>query len=136
MKKTKYDISILVVEDDENILEQLEIFLRRRTKKIYLAENGKEGLDLFKKHDDIDLIITDVDMPKMNGIEMIKEIRNLDNKIPIVLVTGLRSLDVLVEAINLKISQFLQKPMSLSDLNAKIEEISKIKQLKKRITLK
>ncbi len=135
MKKTKYDISILVVEDDENILEQLEIFLRRRTKKIYLAENGKEGLDLFKKHDDIDLIITDVDMPKMNGIEMIKEIRNLDNKIPIVLVTGLRSLDVLVEAINLKISQFLQKPMSLSDLNAKIEEISKIKQLKKELHL-
>lgn len=74
-------------------------------------------------------------MPKMNGIEMIKEIRNLDNKIPIVLVTGLRSLDVLVEAINLKISQFLQKPMSLSDLNAKIEEISKIKQLKKELHL-
>ncbi len=134
MKNENYEISVLLVEDDLDILEQMEFFLKRITKNIYSAKNGLEGLDLFSANN-IDLIITDVDMPKMNGIKMIEEIREKDSTVPIILVTGLKNLEVLTKAIDLNVSKFLQKPMNLRDLHNKIEEVSKVKKLERELEL-
>ena len=70
------DMSILYVEDDENTKKMVEFFLEKKVKRLYSGINGEEGLSLFKQHKP-DLIITDINMPLMSGIEMSKRIREL-----------------------------------------------------------
>ena len=113
-KKDLYDISVLIIEDEKGIDKTLEKLLKGRIKTIFRAFDGLEALELYHTHH-IDLLITDVDIPKMNGIELISEIRNThkDKYIPIVLITGLKDLNILVQAINLHIDLFLQKPLKM-----------------------
>ena len=63
------NLKVLYVEDEEFHREQLGIFLKRRVGKLYLAENGKDGLNKFKEFNP-DIVITDLKMPEMDGIEM------------------------------------------------------------------
>lgn len=82
------EIVVVYAEDELGVREQVSKFLGRRVKAIYEALNGKEGLELIKEHDP-DLVITDLEMPVMNGIAMIEKIRELhDHKKPILVLTG------------------------------------------------
>lgn len=131
-EKKIYDISILIVEDEYEIKTVLEKMLKRRVERVFSAFNGLEALDIYCTSK-IDLIITDVDMPKMNGIELISEIRKNDKDIPIILLTGLKDLNILVQAVNLHVDLFLQKPVSIERLVDKIEEITKVKALENEL---
>jgi Response regulator containing CheY-like receiver, AAA-type ATPase, and DNA-binding domains len=82
-------ITVLYVEDDTYIRTLVAKFLRRRVAKLYEAVNGKEGLDIYiSNKDDIDLVITDIQMPVMSGMVMIEEIQKLDETLPIIITTG------------------------------------------------
>lgn len=75
------NITILYAEDEKDLRDVTHQILKGFTKKQYVAENGQEGLELFKKHEkEIDLIITDVNMPIMNGLDMVKEIKKINIK--------------------------------------------------------
>ncbi|MBF0520001.1 MAG: response regulator [Nitrospirae bacterium] len=80
-------ISVLYVEDDYLVRECIGRFLKRRCKAVYDAENGKAGLEIYKQHD-IDIVVTDLEMPVMNGFEMVKKILETKNTLPIVITTG------------------------------------------------
>lgn len=67
-------VKLLFIEDDEIQRKELSTFLKRRVEKIYVAENGEEGLDKYKALKP-DIIITDLRMPKMDGLEFVKKIR-------------------------------------------------------------
>ena len=70
------NVTILYAEDEKDLREVTHQILKGFTKKQYVAQNGQEGLELFKKYEnEIDLIITDVNMPILNGLDMIKEIK-------------------------------------------------------------
>lgn len=82
------ELSVVYAEDDELIRQSITRIIRRRVKNIYAAENGKEGLDFTVEHDP-DLVITDIEMPIMNGLELIEELRNTHGKdTPIIVVTA------------------------------------------------
>ncbi len=81
---------ILLVDDEISIFQVIKHIIKKISKNNYIvdyAPDGEEGLSLFNKNS-YDIIITDFNMPYMNGIEMIKEIRKINNKIPIFLLTG------------------------------------------------
>lgn len=78
---------VLYVEDEDTVREIIGRSLRRACKEVHLAANGQEGLELFKKHH-CDLVVTDIEMPVMNGIEMIRRIKEMDNEKPCVVVTA------------------------------------------------
>ena len=81
--------SILIVDDDPWIIEVLQGFLKKSTFKILVATDGLEGVKSFKAHaDEISLIVSDVSMPNMNGVEMALEIRKLDADLPILFMSG------------------------------------------------
>ena len=80
-------ITLLYVEDDELVRLGVYNFLKRRCKEVYLAENGQEGLEQFHKYCP-EMIITDIEMPVMNGMEMIKEILESKERQPIIITTG------------------------------------------------
>ena len=108
-------LNILCVEDDEDVLETYKNLFSLIFQKVYFAKDGLEGFEAFKK-EDIDIILTDHKMPRCNGLEMSRMIREVDASIPIVMVTALESIDMLREAIDLHITSFLKKPFTSSTL--------------------
>ena len=114
--------SILIVEDDKEISEYMCQLLEEDTKEIFVAFNGEEGLKFYNEYKP-DIIISDLNMPVMNGIEMCKEIKKINMYQPIILVTGHSDVEHLKEAINLGINSFVEKPITSIDLlYLKIEE--------------
>ena len=84
-KEILKNISILYVEDESDVREFTSKLLSSLLKNVFTAENGQDGLDLYKENiNTIDLIVTDINMPKMNGIAMCEKIRELNKEIPIV----------------------------------------------------
>jgi DNA-binding response OmpR family regulator len=79
--------SILIVEDSENISESLAFLMRKFFEVVEIAENGREGLEKFEKGK-FDIIITDLRMPYINGVEMIKEIKKIDENQIIIITTA------------------------------------------------
>lgn len=85
------DKTILIVEDEAISLEALAMLLSKRVKKVYTAIDGQEGIDIYEAHsEDLDLIITDLDMPRVNGQQMIRLIREKDTEhsTPIVVISA------------------------------------------------
>lgn len=117
-------VSILYVEDEESIRNSIFKLLNRRFTKVYVAENGKEGLELYNQHHP-DIIITDINMPMMSGLEMTKEIRKNDLQTPILVTSAYNSSDFLLEAIQIKVDAFILKPINKDDLLEKINRCSK-----------
>lgn len=117
-------ITILYVEDDKNTREELEFFLENKVLKLYSAKNGEEGLALFKEHSP-DLIISDIQMPVLNGIDMVRQIKEINFSIPVILITAFNDTDYLFQAIKLNISNYLTKPLNLNLLIDVLTNMSK-----------
>ena len=108
---------VLYIEDDVSISNMIRDNLGRLCKKFYLAYDGEEGLKVFKEYqNDIDIIITDLNMPRLNGIDMIHEIRDIDYDIPIIINSAFGDEVMLKRAINLGVDGFVAKPLILQDL--------------------
>lgn len=111
------NITILYAEDEKDLREVTHQILKGFTKKQFIAENGQEGLDLFKEHEnEIDLIITDVNMPILNGLEMVKEIKKINLNIPIIVATAFSNKEYLLEAIDIGVDKYVLKPIDISKL--------------------
>jgi len=108
--KSLKKVSVLYVEDEESIREIFSHILKKFVKKLYIAYDGKDGLEKFKKFKP-DIIITDIQMPKMTGIELISKIRKIDESIPIIITTAFNETEYLLKAIKLKVDGFFLKPI-------------------------
>ncbi|KJU86566.1 response regulator receiver protein [Candidatus Magnetobacterium bavaricum] len=80
-------LSVLYVEDDDLLRANLGKYLKRRFGEVFLASNGREGLDIYNRRKP-DFVITDINMPVMNGNEMIKSILEVDDAQPIIITTA------------------------------------------------
>ena len=111
------NVTILYAEDEKDLREVTHQILKGFTKKQYVAENGQEGLELFKAHEkEIDLIITDVNMPILNGLDMIKEIKKININIPIIVATAFSNKEYLLEAIDIGVDKYVLKPIDIAKL--------------------
>ncbi|AXX91518.1 hypothetical protein CPU12_09910 [Malaciobacter molluscorum LMG 25693] len=122
------DITVLYVEDDLMTSEEITYFLSKYVKKVIIAKDGEEGLKLFKEHS-IDIVITDIQMPKMNGLDMSEKILDISPSVPIVLTTAFTEASYLVRAIELGIDKYLLKPVNLNEILAIIKKSLYIKNL-------
>ncbi|HIC10370.1 MAG TPA: response regulator [Campylobacterales bacterium] len=122
LKQWTNNLSLLFVDDAEDIRDMYHFFFDKVFKKVYEASDGNEALQIFKENrTDINLIITDQSMPKMSGIEMIRHIREIDKKIPIILVTATKEHNDLIDAINLNVTNFIEKPIKYENIVEAIE---------------
>jgi len=111
------DITVLYCEDEQYLRDVTKGILETFTKKQFIAEDGAIGLELFKKYEDeIDLIITDINMPNMNGLDMTKEIKAINPNIPIVVATAFSNSEYLLEAIELGVDKYVLKPINIKKL--------------------
>ena len=120
----KLDLAVLFVEDEETILDCMGVYFKRRFRDVYLAADGVEGLEKFKEHRP-DLVVTDIEMPKLDGIEMSKEIRKISPDTPIIFTTAYNE-DAQVEAgKEIGVAAHLLKPVDYSDLDGVIASLFK-----------
>jgi len=125
-------VTIMYVEDERAAREEIAYFLETKVDKLYQCENGLEGLELFKaKQDEIDIIITDIQMPKMTGLEMAQEIKNINPDMPIIITSAFNDSDYLFKAIETGISHYVTKPVDLMQLIQKSANIAKTLNLQK-----
>jgi PAS domain S-box-containing protein len=101
--------------------------------KILTAENGLIGLNLYKEHLP-DIVISDIGMPVMNGLEMSEKIKEINPKAQIVLTTAFDNRESFIRAIDVGISQYILKPINKSSINRAIERIDSVLQLEKEVT--
>ncbi len=120
----KQTVSLLYVEDEEVVRDEMMDILPLLVDDIYVAKNGKEALELYHKHIP-DMVITDIRMPYMTGLEMIREIRKTDLLTPIIITSAFNDSEYLLEAIDLGIKYYVLKPVLLEKLQAKIEDVKK-----------
>ncbi len=109
------ELVILVVEDEVKIRESLVNVLSSRYSKVIGAQNGDEGLKKFKKFKP-DLIITDIAMPIMDGLDMAKEIKEIANDVPIVVLSAFSEKERLLRSIDIGIDKYLIKPVDIDEL--------------------
>ena len=121
MQKTK-KFNILYVEDDEVVREQMVMILKMLFNKIDVAENGEEALEEYKNNK-YDLIITDITMPKMNGLELSKEIKKINPNQKIILISAHREDEFIKEAKNIGINGFIFKPIELDEMSLVFKEV-------------
>lgn len=115
------DLKLLYVEDDLDVVSSLIEVLEEIFDEVIIAKNGAEALALYEIYD-IDMIITDINMPNMNGIELIKHIRKENESIPIIMTTAQNESSFLIESIKLKVDGYILKPLNIFEL---IEDIDK-----------
>jgi DNA-binding response OmpR family regulator len=103
-------LNLLYVEDDSSIRTSFGPILESLFENIKIATNGEEGINIFKENS-IDLVITDIIMPKMNGLSMSREIKEMDENIPVIITTSYNDVDFLTEAIEIGVDYYLFKPL-------------------------
>jgi response regulator RpfG family c-di-GMP phosphodiesterase len=122
---------ILCVDDEKNILVSLKRLFRKEGYEIHIAESGMEGLEVLKK-EDIELIISDMRMPNMDGAEFLSQAKELKPKIPSILLTGFSDQESTIRAINKgQISAYVSKPWEDNDVRLKVSSLLKISRLER-----
>lgn len=107
--------TVLFVEDEENIRKNYAGYLKTYFKEVYEAENAEDALVIYEKEHP-DIMIVDIHLPKMSGLELIKEIRKNDVKVKIIILTAHDDAAFLFEAIPLKLTKYLVKPINRKEL--------------------
>ncbi len=129
MNELLKNFSILYVEDDEITLELVSSILYENFKKVYIADNGEEGINLYNKHKP-DIILTDLLMPVMDGLEMSAQIKEENPEQMIAIFTSFNESEHLYKAINIGIDKYILKPLDSEQLFFTLNSIAKILEYK------
>jgi len=113
---------ILYVEDEKNIRHEMSEILSLDYENIIIAENGQDGLKMYQKHNP-DLVITDVQMPYMNGIDMSKAILEINKDAKIIVITAFNEDSYVSKAKEAGIKNYINKPVNINDLFSSINMI-------------
>jgi len=117
--------TLLLAEDEDTLRDSFKKVLKLYVKDVIVAKDGQEAYELYLKHKP-DILFTDIRMPKLNGIELIKKIRAQNTQMPIVVTSAYTDQEYLLESIKLSLVEYLIKPMKESDLERVLKECANI----------
>lgn len=115
------ELSVLFAEDDEQVRKHVSRILTPICGELYLAENGRIALEQFRRHMP-DLVLTDLTMPAMSGLELAQHIKQERPSVPVIAVSACNDTDHLLKAINLKIDGYLLKPLNVEHMFAVLQK--------------
>ena len=124
------DLSLLYVEDEASTREQVSRILSTRGYQVTVAENGEQGLELFSRQTP-DIVLTDIMMPRLNGLEMARAMRATSPEIQIACMTAFSDTSYLIDAIDIGIGQFVLKPIEFHRLFAALDRCQKVVELRR-----
>ena len=114
--------TILVVDDEENTREGLSKILEKEGYNVEMAANGKEAMALLKRQG-FDLVITDMRMPLMDGLEVLREIKKMDEGIGVIMITAFGEVESYLEAMNMGAFEYINKPVRVNELKRVITKV-------------
>lgn len=120
--------TILVVDDEEGILEVSEEYFERKGYNVYTARNGVEALEILKNIK-VGCCFTDINMPGMDGLELAERIREIDNTLPVIVMTGYPSLDNTIRTLKNGVVDFLVKPVNLEQMELAFRRVIREREL-------
>lgn len=141
LKELGGELSVLYMEDESMIRQQMEDILKNLFKSVTTAVNGQEGVELFMKGR-YDIVITDIQMPLKNGLEAAREIKAISPDTPIVVTTAYSDSNLFLTSIELGIDRYILKPISVPNLFGSLQSVTealinkrKAEELKRKILL-
>ena len=123
LQKLTKKLTLLYVEDDLNIQKQTVKYLKKFFASVSVASNGFKGLEIFEVNK-FDLVITDLSMPKMDGIEFIEKIKEVDETQPIIITTAHNEADYMLSAMKSHVDGYILKPLNFDELNFELYKIA------------
>lgn len=136
MNEVKQGYSILFIEDEQDIRINYMKYLKRHFTNVYEAKDGEEGYIVYKDKNP-DIMILDINLPRLNGLELLKKIRMTDQTTKVIMLTAYSDTKYLLDAIELKLVKYLIKPITRSDLklalDIAVEEFSKFEVISKEV---
>lgn len=130
------EIQILIVEDSDIDRKVLVNTIKKYFPRTIEANNGQKAYEIYRKNKNIDIIISDIDMPEMSGIELLKLIRQSDMHIPFIFTTGRIEIEYILDAINLNVSSYITKPINVHEMIQKIDFLCEKKYIETRLLKK
>jgi len=124
---------VMVVDDEENIREVLSNYLESLGYEVLTATDGQNALDKFEAGS-FDLIVSDLLMPAIDGLELLKQIREKDKDVIFLMITGYPSIETAVEAIKKGAYDYITKPFHMEDVKLRIERSFEKKNLRDRLS--
>lgn len=114
--------SILIVDDEENVCKLLEKVFIKEGYLTHKAYNGEEALNIIDSYQ-VDIVITDLKMPGMSGMELLNKIKHIDNSIKIIMITAFATVETAVEALKVGASDYITKPFDLEDVVFSVKKL-------------
>jgi YesN/AraC family two-component response regulator len=108
---------VLVIDDETATLTMFRLFLSAYGYQVFVADDGESGLELVRQHRP-DIVFTDLKMPKMDGFQVLKEIKRMAPGTEVIVITGHGDMDLIVQALNLDATDFINKPIKRTALDA------------------
>lgn len=118
-------MKVLVVEDDQASRSYLEVILRKENLNFRSADNGKDGLEIFKEYIP-DIVLSDINMAQMNGLELLENIKRIKPETIVIMLTAFNSEDYVVEAMKLGANNYLKKPVLKNNLISLLRKYSSV----------
>ena len=123
-------LKLLYVEDNEDSRKTTSLLLQEFFPNIVVAVDGEDGFEKFSTIKDIDIVITDINMPKLNGIEMISKIREVDNDIYIIVLSAYNESNYFIDSIKYGVDSYILKPLDIEQIVSALNQV-----IKKELTL-
>ncbi len=128
----KLDLNVLYAEDESLIRMEVEEMLKQIATNVYVAEDGEKALKIFKENQ-IDVIITDIRMQKMDGLALSREVRKINPTIPIIITTAYSDAEYLLKSLEIGINQYIVKPIYIDKIIESLNKIYELKILNKKL---
>lgn len=128
---------ILVIDDEEKIRKLLSLNLESEGYQVDTCSNGKEGLERLQQDDSYNCILTDLQMPEMDGMLFLKQAKELFPSIPVIMVTGQATVDRAIEALKLGATALIEKPFDANKIKQIVREVLSLrsKENRKKVSL-
>lgn len=132
--KRSYDRTsyILVVDDDNTLLKFFKIHLNKFFSRVIVVKNAKEAIDTLREKE-IDLVLSDIRMPRMDGLQLMKRVRKHDPSIPMLLISGALLDEEQAKAADEDADGYLRKPFTVDDLHAFIDQGMELREKYKKL---
>jgi DNA-binding NtrC family response regulator len=115
------NLRILVVDDELLIRDLLYDYFSSKDYQIATADSAEEAIEILEQGREFDVVLTDIKMPGIGGLELVDRIKQIDSGLPVIIITGYPSLDTAIEALRKRVFDYVIKPFNINRLSATVE---------------
>ena len=123
---------VLIVDDDDHIRESLELYLKEKGYKVFNASNGNQAW-FHVKHSKPKIVILDIRLPDMDGIELLRKIKTSNGEIQVIMITAFQDMETTIMAMKLGAFEYIHKPIDINELESTLERVKKTLYLNNRL---